>query len=361
MVEFVVRVPEFTPPWQRVYLSGDGPAFGHWASQAVELYRWDDGAYHAHLNNIPDGAHLRYLLSVGRWRDAEADESGHELSPRELVVNGETRVEARVRAWGRNNLHYFPEFESKHLARSRTLSVYLPPGYDLDTARRYPVFYMHDGQNLFDADTAFGGVPWGCDEVAERVIRNGEVQPAIIVGVANTRDRISEYGPRRSALHREDDFSAAYGRFLVEEVKPFIDGKYRTRPGREATAVGGSSLGGLISLHLAKWYPGVFGMCAALSPSLWWDGEGFLRDIDRKPGWLNTAKVWLDMGDDEGHTRATRRVGAGRVRRLADALRGYGVEKAGRLSYSQIPGARHNEESWGRRFDQVLKFLFPVV
>ena len=358
MVEFVVRVPDFTPPWQRVFLAGDGPVFGHWSSQAVELFRWDDGAYHAHLQ-LPDGARLRYLLSVGRWRDAEADAEGRELPPRQLTVSGNAWVEAHVRSWGRNSLRYHTDFESMHLPRARTVTVYLPPGYDLEPERRYPVFYMHDGQNLFDADTAFGGVPWGCDEVAERVVRNGEAAPAIIVGVANTHDRIREYGPRRSVLQRDDDFSADYGRFLVEEVKPFIDGRYRTRPGREHTAVGGSSLGGLISLHLSKWYPGVFGMCAALSPSLWWDGEGFLRDIDRKLGWLNTVKVWLDFGDDEGHTRATRRVGAGRVQRLADAMRGYGLEKTNRLSYTLVPGGRHNEASWGGRFDQVLKFLFP--
>jgi predicted alpha/beta superfamily hydrolase len=216
---------------------------------------------------------------------------------------------------------------------------------------------MHDGQNLFDAHTAFGGTAWGCDEVAERLARTGDAPPLVIVGVANTPDRMSEYGPRRSRLHGADK-SAAYGRFLVEEVKPFIDAAYRTLPGREHTGVAGSSLGGLISLHLAKWYPGVFGLCAALSPSLWWDGEAFLRDIDRKPGWLNTCRVWIDMGDHEGHTRTTQKVGLRRVSRLAEKLRGYGLEKAGRLGHLEVPDGGHNEAAWGARFDRVLTFLF---
>jgi predicted alpha/beta superfamily hydrolase len=255
-------------------------------------------------------------------------------------------------------LVYHPDFASRFLPHPRPLVVWLPPGYDDEPDRRYTVLYLHDGQNLFDPDTAFGGVPWGCDVTADRLIRAGEVRPVILVGVGNTRDRMREYGPRRPGMHRKDDRSADYGRFLVEEVKPAIDGTYRTSAGPTATAVGGSSMGGLISLHLAKWYPGVFGMCMAMSPSLWWDGEYFLRDIGTKPGWLNTCRIWLDMGGREGHTRVMQRAGVLRARRLADAIQVVGVERAGRLKYVEVPEGEHNEWAWGARFGEALKWLF---
>src|SRR5262249_51494278 len=159
----------------------------------------------------------------------------------------------------------------RFLSNARTVSVWMPPGYGLDPHRRFPVFYMHDGQNLFDAETAFGGVPWRADETAERAIRAGRVPPVMIVGVANTPGRLDEYGPK------SDNRARDYGRFLVEEVKPFVDGAYRTLPEPEHSGVGGSSMGGLISLHLAQWYPDVFEKCAAMSPSLWWGREYFLR------------------------------------------------------------------------------------
>ena len=117
-------------------------------------------------------------------------------------------------------------------------------------------------------------------------------------------------------------------------------------------------MGGLISLNLCKWYPGVFGMCMAMSPSLWWDGEFFLRDIGKKQGWLNTVKVWLDMGHHEGHARPTQRAGLSRARRLAESLRVAGLERAGRLRYVEDEIGGHDERAWGARFGGALKWLF---
>jgi predicted alpha/beta superfamily hydrolase len=258
-------------------------------------------------------------------------------------------------------IDYHHDFTSRFVPHPRTLAVWRPPGYDSEPDRRYPVFYLHDGQNLFDPDTAFGGVPWHCDVAAEHLIRHGEVRPVILVGVSNTAARLREYGPRRDEMHRGDDWSPDYGRFLVEEVKPAIDRTYRTLSDAPHTAVGGSSMGGLISLQLCKWYPGVFGLCMAMSPSLWWDGESFLRDIGNKPGWLNTCRVWLDMGGREGHTRATQRGGVRRARRLAEAMRAAGVERAGRLRYVEVPEGEHNEHHWGGRFGEAMKWLFALV
>jgi predicted alpha/beta superfamily hydrolase len=354
MAEFVVRVPEITPYWARVFLAGDGPVLGHWSAHGYGLEHWHDGTHRARLD-VPTGA--RYLVTLGRWRDAESDGRGGERPARDLRA-GSDEVVVDVAGWGRESIRYHHDFASQFLPHPRTLAVYTPPGYDLEPDRRYPVFYLHDGQNLFDADTSFAGVPWGCDETAERLVRSGEAEPVILVGVGNTADRLREYGAKRPGRERTGDRSRDYGRFLVEEVMPFIDRTYRTQHGREHTAVGGSSMGGLISLNLCRWYPGVFGMCAAMSPSLWWDGESFLRAVGEKPGWLNTVKVWLDMGGKEGGSRSTQRAGVQRARRLAQALRGFGLEKRGRLRFVEDPQAGHDEQAWAGRFPDVLRFLF---
>jgi predicted alpha/beta superfamily hydrolase len=353
MVEFVVRVPDGTPPGMRVFVAGDGPALGHWSADAVPLDPWDDGTHRA-TRDVPPGS--RFLVTLGRWRLVESSPDG-ERPVREVF--GPPSADVTVQGWGRGSIRYHHEFKSRFLRHPRTVSVYLPPGYDREPAGYYPyypVMYLQDGQNLFDPETAFGGNPWWADEVAERVIRTGEVRPVILVGVANTPDRLREYGPRHSPLRRKEDFSHAYGRFLREEVMPFINHTYRTLLGAHHTAVGGSSMGALIALHLCKWYPGAFGMCAALSPSLWWDGESFLRRVGEKPGWLTTCRVWLDTGDREGWKRATQKGGLHRVRRLAEAMREYGV--GDRLRVLEVPGGEHSESSWGARFDEVLRFLF---
>jgi predicted alpha/beta superfamily hydrolase len=353
MVEIVVRVPENTPPWQQLFLAGDGP-LGDWSATGVPLVSCDDGAHRAWLDLPPDFRGY-FLVTSGRWRAAETDPRGREHLPRELHP-GMQSVEAHVGGWGRTSVHYHPEFASQFLPHARTISVWLPPGYGFDPDRRYPVFYMHDGQNLFDAHTAFAGNPWLADEVAEREVRAERVPPIIIVGVANTPARLDEYGPRRLEPTAPDP-ARAYGRFLVEEVKPFIDGTYRTRPGAEFTGVGGSSMGGLISLHLCDWYPDVFGKCAALSPSLWWDREFFLRTATAAPGRPNRSRVWLDIGEQENSSAAASAVTIRRTRRLARLFERH--DRAGeRFQYVEVPGAGHNEASWGGRFDRVLRFLF---
>src|SRR4051812_32013545 len=211
MTEFVVRVPETTPPERRVFLAGDGP-LGEWCAAGVPLHPAPDGTFRGGLD-LPPGFRGRFLVTLGRWRDAESDGHGHEVRPREVRADWHT-VEADVRGWDQTSIEYHHEFPSRFLPHARTVSVWLPPGYGLDPHRRFPVLYMHDGQNLFDAHTAFGGVRWGADEVAEREVRAGRVPPLIIVGVANTPDRLHEYGPKEAAPGGEPDRSRDYGRLL---------------------------------------------------------------------------------------------------------------------------------------------------
>jgi predicted alpha/beta superfamily hydrolase len=353
MVEVVVRMPEETPPGRTVFLAGDGPALGDWSAAGVALDRQPDGTHRVALD-LPAGFRGRFLVTLGTWREAEGDGRGHELPPRELHADGPPTVEARVRGWGQTSVSYHPDFPSRLLPHARTISVWLPPGYGLEPQRRFPVFYMHDGQNLFDAHTAFAGNPWRADEVAEREVRAGRVPPLVIVGVANTPDRIAEYGPRADGEDRARD----YARFLVEEVKPFIDARYRTRPEPEHTGVGGSSMGGLISLHLCRWHPDVFGRCAAMSPSLWWDRDSFLRTMTAEADWPQGSRVWLDVGDRESGSRSNAAATMRRTRRLARLLTRRGLREGEHFRYLEVLGGTHNETSWGGRFDQVLRFLF---
>lgn len=248
-------------------------------------------------------------------------------------------------------------FGSQYLETPRNVLVYLPPGYQGDESRRYPVFYMHDGQNLVNPQDAFGGVVWGVDETAQKLILNGDIEPLIIVGIYNTGDkRIDEYTPVKSAggkMRGRGGQADQYGRMIIEELKPFIDREYRTKPDRENTALGGSSLGGLVSLHLGFKRHDVFSKLAVLSPSVWWANNQIIREIAGDAKHL-PLKIWLDIGRSEG-SRIKHQ-----VRALKEILRANGWQNDKDLAYYEFPQARHEESAWAARFDLVLKFLFPV-
>jgi len=353
MTEFVVRVPDPHSP-EGMFITGDSSELGRWHPRGVMMHAVGHGIFSALVDTSPTSP-VRFNFTRGHWRAVERAADGGELFPRKMIAEPGSRLEFSVAGWGRQSIHYHPHFYSYRSRRERSLNVYLPPGYELEPHRRYPVVYMHDGQNLFDAHTAFAHNPWRCDEIAEQVIRSGECEPVLIVGIANSTDRIREYGPRSGS----DDLSGDYARTLVDEVKPFIDAHYRTKPGAEHTAVGGASMGGLISLYLSKWYPGVFGMCIAMSPSVWWERESFIGTMRESPEWLNTCRVWLDIGGREGGSYEGMTATLERTRRLGALMRSAMPQRAGNFRYVEDPDGRHNESDWGRRFADALRWMFP--
>jgi len=245
------------------------------------------------------------------------------------------------------------EFHSRILPDDRVVSVYLPPQYLEEEERRFPVFYLHDGQNLFDVRTSYiAGRTWNAHTTADRLTLAGEIEPVILVGIANTGlRRMAEYTPTRDFKMGGGE-GRSYGRLLVEELKPLIDGSYRTLTEAENTGLGGSSLGGLISLYLGFSYPAVFGKLAVMSPSLWWDQRSILRTIDlRDP--KPDLRIWLDMGTAEGvrHVRDTDM--------LERILLKHGWKAGKDLVYEKVDGAVHDENAWSERFGAVLRFLFP--
>jgi predicted alpha/beta superfamily hydrolase len=241
-------------------------------------------------------------------------------------------------------------FHSRYLEHDRTIIVYLPPGYDAQTADRYPVLYLHDGQNVFDRATSIGE-EWHVDEAAQTLILAGEIQPLIVVGIYNTGvHRINEYTPTRGA--EGGGHAGDYGRMLVEELKPFVDATYKTLPSAASTAIGGSSLGGLLTMHLGLRYPTAFGRLAVMSPSVWWDDREILREVEALPAKL-PMRIWLDAGTAEGEQVIAD------ARALRDALVAKGWVVGEDLAYLEAQGGEHNEQSWAARIDAVLKFLFP--
>jgi predicted alpha/beta superfamily hydrolase len=250
-------------------------------------------------------------------------------------------------------------FRSKALGNARTVIVYLPPGYEDRPDERYPVLYLHDGQNVFDASTSAFGVEWRADETAEALIRAGEVRPVILVGIANTDRRIDEYTAHRDPARGQGGRGDDYARFVVEEVKPFIDAHYRTRPGREDTAVAGSSLGGLISVHIVSRYPQTFAMCGVISPALGWAEERALKDLERgDAAWLKTVRFWVDMGTHEGARADAPSPEIPRTRRLVARLEKAGLERGRGVRYLEVEGGEHDETAWAGRFGDVLRFFF---
>ncbi len=251
-------------------------------------------------------------------------------------------------------VHWFAQ--SRHGVADRAVRVWLPESHATEQQRRFPVLYLMDGQNVFSSETAFAGVAWNAGDTAERLIDARRIEPLILVGVDNSGPhRTDDYTP--VTFHGRGGHASDMARMLIEEIKPFVDARYRTLPDRENTAIAGASLGGLFALHAALSHPGVFGRVAALSPTVWWGHGEVMRRVaalrERLP-----VRIWIDIGKREApplrqHVRSLNEL------LLAKGWRKSRITRRATLRHVEIPRGRHDEASWGRRFDRVLKFLFP--
>jgi enterochelin esterase-like enzyme len=257
------------------------------------------------------------------------------------------RVQA---ATGDLRLH---EFRSRIFRNTRFLRVWLPPGYDdpANAELHYPVLYLNDGQNLFEASTSFTGVEWQVDETGDRLIREGVVPPMIIVGMDNGgKDRIREYMPIMLRVQ-----GTRYPTFLFKEVMPFIEGNYRVANGPEKTGLGGSSLGALIALYTAAVRPGAIGRLLLESPSLWASNRQLIRLSRGVKRW--PERVYLATGTAEAGRKDKDQSMVDDVRELAAILRRAGLDDT-RLRLVVEDGGTHHESAWARRFPQALAFLY---
>ena len=252
-------------------------------------------------------------------------------------------------------VEHIVKFHSMVLGNDRNLIVYLPPDYQTQPHRRYPVLYMHDGQNIFDGMTSY--IPnqeWRVDEAAEGLIKAGLIDPVIIVGIDNAGvDRGNEFLPTTATMGGQSMGGRAekYGAMIRDEIMPMINAKYRTLRGPKNTALGGSSFGGIITLYLGIHHPETFSKLAVVSPSIWWDHRVMLKQIAALPN-KPKVRMWLDIGTAEGgdsvkDTLDTR-----------DALVAKGFREGKDLATYIDGGAAHNELAWSRRIGMILLYLF---
>ena len=256
---------------------------------------------------------------------------------------------------------------SSQLDNERNLLVWLPPSY-ATTDKRFPVLYMHDGDNLFDAHATIYG-EWQVDETLTTLADEG--MEAIVVGIPNIGHvRFSEYSPFEADLPGVEDrilgLGDAYLSFIIDSIKPMIDAEFRTLPDSANTCIAGSSMGGLISLYGFLKHPDVFGMCGSFSPVFWIKDDALLQTVQAHA--TGHGRVYLDVGTQEGEVYAYLTTGQppvddvphhayrDGVRHLRDGLleKGY----TDNLLYVEDEGALHNEFAWAKRLPEALRFLF---
>ena len=254
------------------------------------------------------------------------------------------------------NLRVYPGVYSPQLDNKRDIVVYLPPSYEIEPSRHYPVLYMHDGQNLFDEHMSFSG-EWCVDETMEQLAKEG--LEAIVVGIPNMGlRRLAEYSPFRDAMLGGGQ-GDLYLSFIIDTLKPMIDDEGRTLKDPPHTGILGSSMGGLISLYAFFHRPDVFGFSGAMSPSIWYARGAILKHIPQLNG-SNGGRIYLDVGtkefSDYEDSDARSEHYADRIRNLRTLLVECGYPEGDRLKYVEEKGARHREAAWRRRLAGAIRF-----
>ena len=272
------------------------------------------------------------------------------------------------------HLERYRRFEATALGNTRDVVLYLPPGYEQQPSDTYPVLYMHDGQNLFDPTAFFGG--WNVDEHLDALITGGQVEPLVVVGMDNTPGRFEEY------THVEDTLGGArhggeahlYLDFVVNDLKPFVDDRYATRPGREETGIMGSSLGGLVSLWAAFTHGDTFSRVGGMSSTLGWGSlelheETVIELAGRMP--IFDGTLYFDSGggvtgdcyDSDGDGIEDDNPSGGdnycETLQLRTVLRDRGYTEGTDFHHWWEPWAPHNEAAWSERLPMALEILFP--
>jgi enterochelin esterase-like enzyme len=354
-VHFRIHVPPKCPP---VHVAGNHPALGGWHGKGLRAK--GRGRLRTLSVEVPEGYPLEYKITLGSFAHERTTplgctyRNGHVTVFRDVTVTdhaeaflGFNIAQPSALRWPIHEpppLTVWKAVRWRALKGRRRVSIWLPPNYDVEKGRRYPVLYMHDGQNVFEPHRSFAGVDWGADEAVTHQVRSGHIPPVIVVAIDSSRRRLWDY----------DAFGGirSYGEFLAHELKPRIDRKFRTMAGREFTATMGSSMGGVASIALGIRHPETFGAVAALSCH-WPSRDGRLAHWIERHGFPRSVRAYFDHG-----TRGADRHYGPLHRRVEAQLRRQGMREGVDYLAHVAHGADHTEGDWRARLGMPLQFLF---
>lgn len=350
----VDSIPVYTPEQDYIYIAGN---FNGWQPGDVNyrLAKGDDGKWWITLNAMAQGTQIQFKFTRGSWETVEKGPNGEELNNRLFTFGNGDTIGVKIYNWAQGgggstaaeNVIVMDEaFEMPQLDRTRRIWLYLPPDYET-SGKSYPVLYMHDGQNLFDAQTSFAG-EWEVDETLNQLFDQGYPVP-IVVGIDNGGgERINEYSPWAHVGYGGGD-GDLYMQFIVETLKPYIDDHYRTMPGRDYSGIMGSSMGAFISHYGALKYQDVFTKAGIFSPSYWFSDS--LWTFTRLAGVEPEMRFYLMCGGNEGQGTIND------MSAMQDSLLALGMPE-NNLNFKIIPGGSHSESLWRQDFGEAYLWLF---
>jgi len=340
----------------KIYVAGNIEELGDWQPDKVLLDNEGNKIWNKKFE-IVKGSRLEYKFTKGSWATEALGNDSSVPQNSILVANRDTTVSVTILNWRdkfnfkvkgqiTGTVKYHKNFVLPGL-RARDIFVWLPPDYETNIKKHYPVFYMHDGQNLVDPKTSNTFIDWQIDETADSLIRAGEVGPFIIVGINNTDDRETEYS--------NTPLGKLYMKLIVEQIKPFFDKKYRTLPEAKHTAVGGSSMGGLISFICAWDYPNVFSKAACFSPAFLFRDFDYTKIIQEDKSPKKKLLIYIDNGGAGLET-----VLQPGVDKMIEVLKKKGYKEGKDLFIFIDKNAEHNEAAWAKRVWKPIKIFFGV-
>lgn len=337
-----------------IYVTGNNDDLGNWNPAAVPLKMLKDSIW-TKTFKFSKGKIVEFKITRGSWDKERLNDNGSVPSNTVLKVTSDTTIyfvvnkwadqfERKITAHGQitGDVEYIKGLEGDGIL-PRDIIIWLPPGYEKNKEERYPVLYMHDGQNIIDPATSSFGYDWQVDEAADSLIKARIIKKIIIVGIYSTADRNLDYGGAKS-----DD----YMKFVVKKLKPLIDKKYRTKPGRKNTAIAGSSLGGLISFMMLWKYPDVFSEGACISPAFHIEKYNCLPMVEKTKS-KKPVRIYIDNGG----VGLEEKLQPG-VDEMLALLKEKGYKEGEDLEYFKDADAEHNERFWAKRVWRPLEFLF---
>ena len=341
-----------------VYITGNDEKIGEWDPALIKLNKNKENRWKIELS-FPKGTKLEYKFTLGGWNTEALDDKGKTPSNSILIAVNDTIVEVNINHWGSaaprripftgqitGEVKYYRNFPGERLL-PRDIIVWLPPSYEKDKHKRYPVLYAHDGQNLFDPSTSSFGVDWQLDETADSLIKQGKIKEIIIVGIYNTSKRRQEY--------YTGDTGESYMKFIVKELKPFIDNTYRTLSDRKNTASMGSSAGGLVSFMLVWKYNEVFSKAACISPAFYIRGLDYITPVLENKEKRKDINIYIDCGGTGLDSLLL--TGA---EKMLSALKEKGYERGKDYTWFFDKTGEHNEQNWARRLWRPLEFFYGI-